>query len=523
MALVFLSTAAIPAQENHSSLVYPDDDGKLVYVPDEQGNVIPDYSYAGYMGGGVALPDVPVKITLEPVEGDNAPQIQLAIDQIADMKIDEHGFRGAVLLKKGIYHMHKPLWIISSGIVLRGEGNGPEGTVLTGYGKHDNKSSQAARSSSIIEIRGMDGAEEMYGTASRITDPYVSVGTRTFSIENSGELKSGDTVIVRKFANEDWIREVGMINPKTGELRDHGPLDMERTITNVKGNRITVDIPIVAPIETRWGGGEIIKYTDNKRITNVGIENMRGVSDFDPSLKTTRIYQTVPESGPEYFRDENHYSNFISMRNAKNCWVRDITVRHFIHALAEMRNGAKWITVRDCDAREFVSVLMGGRRAPYNIMQGQLCLVMRCTSDDGRHDFVTGGIAGPSVFLDCTAGTSYSSSEPHGAWAYGVLYDNVAAPITVRYTKRTTPVWCGGFCCLWNCEGMFLVQKPPTAQNWVIGQIGKYEMIHNIPLVDLTKPPGFIESRGKHVTPRSLYLTQLKERLGEQALRNTGY
>ena len=104
-----------------------------------------------------------------------------------------------------------------------------------------------------------------------------------------------------------------------------------------------------------------------------------------------------------------------------------------------------------------------------------------------------------------------------------MLYDNVKTDITVRYTKRTTPTWCGAFCCLWNCEGLFMVQKPPYAQNWAIGQIGKYDMIHNIPLIDFDKEPGFIESQGKHVDPRSLYLAQLRERLGEEALRNIGY
>ncbi|MFC1552514.1 hypothetical protein ACFL6P_08130 [Candidatus Latescibacterota bacterium] len=52
MTFVLLSAVTVHAQENHSSLVYPGEDGKLVYVPDERGNVIPDYSYAGYMGGG---------------------------------------------------------------------------------------------------------------------------------------------------------------------------------------------------------------------------------------------------------------------------------------------------------------------------------------------------------------------------------------------------------------------------------------------------------------------------------------
>ena len=39
-------------------------------------------------------------------------------------------------------------------------------------------------------------------------------------------------------------------------------------------------------------------------------------------------------------------------------------------------------------------------------------------------------------------------------------------------------------------------------------------------LQDLTKRNGHVESMDKHVTPRSLYLTQLKERLGTNAVKN---
>ena len=35
-------------------LIHLDDTGKLVYVPDEKGNVIPDFSNAGYGGGPVS-------------------------------------------------------------------------------------------------------------------------------------------------------------------------------------------------------------------------------------------------------------------------------------------------------------------------------------------------------------------------------------------------------------------------------------------------------------------------------------
>lgn len=517
---VVLCAVSTTFAQNYSSLVYPGDDGKLVYVADDDGNTIPDFSYAGYMGGGVRLPDVPVVETLEPVEGDDSIQIQIAINKVSGRVPDENGFRGAILLKKGVYDLHAPLWIVTSGIVIRGEGNGPEDTVLTGYGKHGLGGFAYSEGSRMINIRGAGSADLIMVSAKKITDDYIPAGTHTFTVESTKGYKEGDTIIIRRYGNEAWVREVGMIHSKTGEPRNQAPIDAERTITNIKGKRITVDIPITCPVDQRWGGGEIIKYTDNRRISQIGIENLRGVSDFDPSKRTTKIRQTVPTEGPEYFCDEDHYWNFISIDNAKNCWVRDVHTRHFARSQVLMERGCKWVTVQDCDAREHVSILQGSRRRAFAI-GGEMCLVQRCTTDDGRHDFVTNGnLCGPSVFLDCVAGSRYSSSEPHGSWGFGMLYDNVETDITVRYTKRTTPTWCGAFCCLWNCSGLFIVQKPPFAQNWAIGQIGEYRMIHNIPLVDLTKPKGFIESHGTHVSPRSLYLTQLEERLGKQAVRN---
>ena len=57
------AAAAEPAK---SQWVYPGADGKLVYKTTPAGDRIMDFSYAGYMGGGVALPIVPVKRTVEP-------------------------------------------------------------------------------------------------------------------------------------------------------------------------------------------------------------------------------------------------------------------------------------------------------------------------------------------------------------------------------------------------------------------------------------------------------------------------
>ena len=93
------------------SRVYPGIDGKLVYVPDDQGNIIHDASHAGYGGGGVAIPTVPIKETIWPVAGDNTANIQGAITKVAALPLDRNGFRGTVLLRAGYYRMATPVTI----------------------------------------------------------------------------------------------------------------------------------------------------------------------------------------------------------------------------------------------------------------------------------------------------------------------------------------------------------------------------------------------------------------------------
>jgi hypothetical protein len=65
-----------------------------------------DFSSAGYeAGGGVALPVVPVVITIGPVSGDNTSHIQAAINTASQLAPDINGFRGAVLLGPGTYDL----------------------------------------------------------------------------------------------------------------------------------------------------------------------------------------------------------------------------------------------------------------------------------------------------------------------------------------------------------------------------------------------------------------------------------
>ena len=495
------------------SRVYPGSDGKLVYVPDEQGNIIPDCSYVGYGGGGTVIPAVPVKETIWPVAGDNAANVQAAIDKVSALPLDKLGFRGAVLLRAGYYPMATSLKIQASGVVLRGEGMGDTGTNLVGTGT-------SRTQQTLVVIGGPTGRVGNDATKQAVTDDYVPVGARAIKVASASGFKPGDTVIVRRIGNQDWVNSIGMGPDNRFGWRPFN-VDWDRVVVAVDGNTITIDAPVMCAIEKRWGGGEVLKYDDAGRIEKVGVENLRGVSEYNPTVRT-KVYGNMdrPNYAPEeYYSDENHTANFITIDNAKHAWVRNVTALHFVNSLVAVLRGGKWVTVQDCVSRAPVSPRVGGRRFTFR-MEGQLALVQRCLSDEGRHSFVAGTASTSNVFLDCTATHAFSSSEAHAQWVTGCLWDNVHAPLTARFWKDINIGWAGGGCVFWNCEGPFLVQKPPGAQNFSFGHIGIDSVSFNLPLQDLTKDNGYIESLDTHVTPRSLYLTQLRERLGDAAVRN---
>ena len=513
-----------------TSLVYPGSDGRLVYVADSLGNKIPDFSNAGYKGGGVPIPMVQPKVTVWPVPGDNSDHLQKIIDSVSALPLDAFGFRGAILLKMGEYNLEKPIYIKVSGIVLRGEGMSDIGTILIGKIPKQTPGQGPGRGGrpALINISGDSAIKVLEETKQTITDKYVPVGARSFNVTSGKTFKVGDKVIVRRIGNEDWIKELGEDSVTVGRNRWR-PFDInyDRIITDIKGNTITIDAPIFCAIETRWGGGFLFKYNE-PRIENVGIENLRGVSEYNPAVRQKnygnmdrdKLDPKYQYQGDEYFSDENHYFNFINISNAKNVWVRNMTALHFGSSVVQSNAGSKWITVQDCESWEPVSIRMGARRFTYQ-MNGQFCLVQRCFSQKGRHSFVLQGQeASGNVYLDCKAVNPYSTSEPHNHWVNGILYDNVKAPLTARYWDYIIG-WAGANIVFWNCEGDFLIQKPPTAQNYSFGHIGVNAVVFNAGLQDLTKPNGHVESIDYHVTPRSLYLTQLKERLGMEAVNNT--
>jgi hypothetical protein len=515
MRLAFFSaiiaTAGMAMAQNDRSLARSEwvwfDDGKLQYKEDERGNRIPDFSNCGYMGGGVKIPMAPVRAVVEPGAGDDTQRIQEAIDRVAGMQPDEHGIRGAVLLRAGTYDIEDAIHIRHSGIILRGEGRQKDGTILIARGEDQR---------TLIQVNGEGRLTEVQGTRQRITDDYVPVGARTFTVQDGSGFAVGDQVVVFRPSTAEWITVLGMdqIPPRpdgnpirqwTAGSRD---LRFDRIITAIDGNRITIDAPLVNALDTEFGGGEIYKYEFPGRISQVGIENMRGIADF---------------KGDPADQREDHSWTMIRLDAVENAWVRQITSYHFAFGLARTTSATKWATIEDCAVMEPVSEVRGGLRYPF-YLAGQLVLFQRLYAEQSRHDYASDGmVVGPGVFLDCVAHGSRADSGPHHRWAAGTLYDNVhvhdhSIRVQNRLRMGSGHGWAGANMVLWNSiANHYMIQNPPTAQNWLIGCIGE---IRDPAFGYESGEIGIVDSHGRHVQPRSLYLAQLEERLGPEAIRN---
>ena len=119
----------IPADSGMSQWAAIGADGQLTYATLPTGERLLDFSYAGYMGGGVAIPTVATGTTVSPSGGDDTAAIQAAIDSVSNEPL-KNGFRGAVVLAAGTFKLSGSLAIAASGVVLRGAGSGASGTTL---------------------------------------------------------------------------------------------------------------------------------------------------------------------------------------------------------------------------------------------------------------------------------------------------------------------------------------------------------------------------------------------------------
>jgi hypothetical protein len=469
--------------------VYTDANRQLAYTPDSLGNRVPDFSYCGYAAGERAIPDVPVKIVVPVTSGDATSRIQSAIDYVSSLPADKTGIRGAVLLQAGIYHVNGSLKFTASGVVLRGSGAGTNGTILSG----DSKDRET-----LITIRGKE--DITLGTQVSITNEYVPVNANNLQVAGPHAFKVGDAVMITRPSTKEWIATLGTDHFGGGITAlgwKPGQRDLQwfRNIVSVNGNAIVLDAPVTTALEKQYGGATIAAYTWPGRISNTGIENLQLVSAYD-------------DGNP---KDEDHRWMAITIDQAQDVWVRQVSFKHFAGSAVAVYERAARITVEDCKSLEPISEIGGERRNTF-FTAGQQTLFQRCYAEYGIHDFATGFCAaGPNAFVQCESHLPYSFSGGIDSWSAGVLFDVVyvdgqAISFMNRGQDGQGAGWNIANSVLWNCSASRIdCYKPPTANNWAFGAWSQFA------------GDGYWGESNNSIQPRSLYYGQLQQRIGAAA------
>ena len=496
-----------------------------MYGTDTYGNRIPDFSSAGYGGGGVEIPSVAVRGTLDALSsGDDTPRIQAAIAKLSQLPLDEKGFRGALLLHAGTYRIAGTIKLDTSGIVLRGEGNGKEGTTLVAEGLPR----------TLVRVGG-EGSWQEAGARHRILDEYVPIGANSITVDDDHDLKAGDRIIVNWSMDAAFIHAIGMDRipaRRDGRtVRQWEPgmgLKFDRRIVAVehtdKGERITLDAPLTN-VMYRRDEATVWRYTFPGRISHAGIENLRA----DGSA-----FEKTPNFGnPQTLDDQDRFVGggyfdalFAAFDSVEDAWMRNVEVTHFSR-IASIEQFARAVTVEHIEG---VDINTPETRAPAHAfgIDGQQSLVQECSiTGSYNHVWMTQSrVAGPNVFRWCSAKGVHLDAGAHERWATGTLYEELHIEGTINIQNRsnmgTGHGWSGVYNVLWNCEADgYVVESPQLAYNWAFGTKGPLEN------ADAEKksvrrgqgggnPWGQIISPGKHVEPESLYEEQLKERLHQR-------
>lgn len=481
--------------------------GKLEYRTTPKGDRLMDFSYAGYMGGGVALPALPVRKEVAPSGGDDSDAIQAAIGEVSALPL-ESGFRGAVVLRPGTFHCAKEIVIAKDGVVVRGSGSGKDGTLIEMTGE--------PHTAFLIEGPDLSFPKESPATTFPIVDAYVPAGTLTLSVKSAAGLAVGDAIRIRWERSEKWIQFMGMDelarkrkgkedSPQTW-MKEDTTVTIHRRIRAIDGNRLTLDVPLTDTIDAQFLDQDpavVVKTPSTKRLSQCGIESLQiSSSAHQGTLKDGKNIALALKGDSE------------------DCWIKDIVMRETLNNV-QVWSGCRRITITGAHSYHNSTVEKGAGYPADISIRGSQVLVDRCTSHGlgGFYVATLNQSAMLNVVLDCTF-EGEGSIQPHMHWSTGLLIDSCTIPdgridLINRQSSGSGHGWAIGWGIAWNCTVKHLqIQMPPGAFNLAIGCTGEPHKTFS--------PEAFL-SANQPVTPASLYLAQLRERLGDAAVKNIGH
>ena len=510
--LIFVSNS-IQAQYE-SSILFHNNSDQLVYVSDTDGNHIPDFSYVGYKNGEEVLPNVAVVRQISPVAGDNTAHIQAAIDEVEALSLNANGHRGALLLSPGEYSVSGELIINSSGVVLRGSGDGEDAalnTIIIGAGNIPDE-----RTLIRIGTNNKSGfGGQVAGTRQDIVSPYIPAGSRTIEVADASVYNIGDNIIIKHPSTAAWIEAVDNGGVGTDAPWEPNTINLvfNRHITSIEGNKIQVATPIYDVLDRSLSQSYVYTYNGNSQLKECGIENLR-------------IF--VESSG---VTGRDHVKVGINMIGVDNSWVQGVTILRVSDQGVKFDEATR-CSVIDTKVLDMHGPISGGWR--YNFEVTDFCnniLFENCVASNGRHTFVANGASDVNgiVFTNCSSSGDYTRSESHRRWGQGILWDNITWTNTNttggilglhnRGSYGTGHGWTVTNGVAWNIDApsnQIAIQKPPIGQNYAVGCDATVDGDG-----PFSHPAGYIEGTGEDLLIQSLYLAQLEDRTTHGILPDT--
>jgi hypothetical protein len=463
----------------YPSLYPPDGERHLIYVPDQEGDRIPDFGRVGWKEGALGLPSeqpgghpplgplcgrlckvAPDTVRTEPDPRickisayDGGKRIQAALDAAgAEAAADAANPNRLVQLGRGHYAVHNRLFV-PSGVVLAGAGVSPlrtlPPTTLHVCGPD--------RSAAIVLGAAKPGASPpepcdgttcdgtLDGAPTRLlagfNDPAVGprklavpAGTNFVNVGPTTGLAVGDSVLVTHRQTAGWTRALGMSKKWNLGLVDQ---PYERTITRIEPRdedpstaRVFFDQPFTTAFDVSYTTEHTLG-ADNRwylphTIQKFATRPVRGKNVGLYGLRVQAHQRNCARDGLDC--NCEGAKDGVRVSWAEDAWILDVALMDFWRyglLIAEEPNRPRRVTVERVSVPRWDGLVCGARR--YGIVVGgDQNLVASSSVNDGRHDFLPAGAAhGPNVFWRTKSTKTYNHWATHHRWSNGALFDGI--------------------------------------------------------------------------------------------------
>jgi hypothetical protein len=349
------------------------------------------------------------------------------------------------------------------------------------------------------------------GGPTEIADDYVPSGATSLNLTMSDAFQVGDLVRISRPASAEWIHFMGMDNlvsdGKPGLwLKEGKALTQDREIKSVNGKQITWEMPLTDCIDASKLGvnrATVQEISPDHKLSECGVENLR--------------IEAAPPKGD--FLDAQNIG--VTFEGCEDCWLRNVSTLNQLPDVLVSELGER-ITLDSVVATHPTTVKKSSRssgRATDFRLGGRQTLMNQCSSSGNGSFYVS--TADPESMLNVVLNCVFSgdgSIQPHMRWSTGLLLDGCRlrdGEIILRNRRGmgSGHGWTMGWGVVWNCSAKGIaVEQPPGSINWCVGSRGNYEMGR-----ENTKE--WLFSKGVPVKPESLYLAQLRARLGDEAVK----